>query len=139
VLDRPVAIADAVLSLIVSASTPVALVLDRPDDWSMGASRESRVGRIYCPTFGQAALHAGPLSVSRPLILVVDPIVSIILSVWLFGERLTGNPLQLAVAFVAFAVVAIGVVVLSIATPVHIEGRRAVRLWVGRRSPPFQA
>jgi drug/metabolite transporter (DMT)-like permease len=76
----------------------------------------------------QAALHVGPLSVSQPLVVVVDPIASIILSVWLFNERLTGDPFQLALAFIAFAVVVVGVVVLSIVTPVHLEGGRPVRL-----------
>ena len=76
----------------------------------------------------QSALHVGPLSVSQPIVVVVDPIVSIILSVWLFNERLTGNPVQLALAIVAFAVVSAGVVVLSLTTPVHLEGARPVRL-----------
>lgn len=76
----------------------------------------------------QAALHVGPLSVSQPLVVVVDPIASIVLSVWLFGERLTGNPIQLAIAAISFGVVAAGVVVLSIATPVHLDGSRPVRL-----------
>ena len=34
----------------------------------------------------QAALHVGPLTVSQPLLVVIDPIVSIWLSVWLFAE-----------------------------------------------------
>ncbi len=76
----------------------------------------------------QSALHVGPLSVSQPLVVVVDPIVSVVLSVWLFNERLTGNPAQLAVAIAAFAVVSAGVVVLSVTTPVHLEGARPVRL-----------
>jgi drug/metabolite transporter (DMT)-like permease len=76
----------------------------------------------------QSALHVGPLSVSQPLVVVVDPIASIILSAWLFNERLTGDPIQLAVAIAAFAVVAGGVVVLSMTTPVHLDGKRPVRL-----------
>jgi drug/metabolite transporter (DMT)-like permease len=87
---------------------------------------------IVCGAAGavlqQSALHVGPLSVSQPLIVVVDPIASIILSVWLFHERLTGNPAQLALAIAAFAIVAAGVVVLSLTTPVHLEGARPVRL-----------
>jgi drug/metabolite transporter (DMT)-like permease len=76
----------------------------------------------------QSALHVGPLSVSQPLVVVVDPIASIILSVWLFNERFAGDPLQLTVAAVAFAVVAAGVVALSLTTPVHLDGSRPVRL-----------
>ena len=40
----------------------------------------------------QAALQIGPLSVSQPLIVVVDPAVAIVLSVWIFDERFTGEP-----------------------------------------------
>ena len=35
----------------------------------------------------QAALQVGPLSVSQPLIVVVDPAVAIVLSIWIFDER----------------------------------------------------
>jgi hypothetical protein len=40
----------------------------------------------------QAALHVGPLSVSQPLLVIVDPSVSVILSVWLFQERYSRDP-----------------------------------------------
>ncbi len=76
----------------------------------------------------QSALHVGPLSVSQPLVVVVDPIASVILSVSLFNERLTADPVQLALAIAAFAVVSAGVVVLSLTTPVHLDGARPVRL-----------
>ena len=36
-----------------------------------------------------AALHVGPLWVSQPFLVIIDPIVSVALSVWLFGERFT--------------------------------------------------
>ena len=39
----------------------------------------------------QAALHVGPLRVSQPFLVIIDPIVSIALSVWLFGERFTSE------------------------------------------------
>jgi drug/metabolite transporter (DMT)-like permease len=57
----------------------------------------------------QAALHVGPLSVSQPLLVIIDPFASIILSVWLFGERFTDSPAKLVIAVVAFAVMAAGV------------------------------
>src|SRR5262249_31483601 len=50
----------------------------------------------------QAALHVGPLSVSQPILVITDPFASIILSVWLFDERFTNSPAQIAVAVVAF-------------------------------------
>jgi hypothetical protein len=43
----------------------------------------------------QAALHVGPLSISQPLLVITDPFASIILSVWLFGERFTNSPAKI--------------------------------------------
>ena len=65
----------------------------------------------------QAALHVGPLSVSQPLLVIVDPFASIILSVWLFGERFTDSPAKIAIAVVAFAAMAVGVVMLTRTAP----------------------
>jgi len=76
----------------------------------------------------QTALHVGPLSVSQPMIVVVDPVASIFLSVWLFDEQFTHNPARLFVAAVAFAVMAAGVVELSRTTPIHLEATRPTRL-----------
>jgi len=76
----------------------------------------------------QAALHVGPLSVSQPLVVVVDPIASIALSVWLFDEHFTQNPVSILAAIVAFAVMAAGVTVLSRTTPIHLDASRPARL-----------
>ena len=65
----------------------------------------------------QAALHLGPLSVSQPILIITDPVASIILSVWLFGEHFTNSPAKIAVAVLAFAVMAAGVTVLSRTAP----------------------
>jgi drug/metabolite transporter (DMT)-like permease len=65
----------------------------------------------------QAALHVGPLSVSQPLLVIINPLASIILSVWLFGERFTNSPAKIAVAVVSFAVLAVGVTALSRTAP----------------------
>jgi len=65
----------------------------------------------------QGALHVGPLSVSQPLLVTVDPFASIILSVWLFGERFTDSPAKVAIAVVAFAVMAAGVSMLAQTAP----------------------
>jgi hypothetical protein len=65
----------------------------------------------------QGALHVGPLSVSQPLLVIVDPFASIILSVWLFGEHFTDSPAKIAIAVVAFAVMAAGVVMLTRTAP----------------------
>ncbi len=70
----------------------------------------------------QAALQSGPLRVSQPLLVITDPIVSIALSVWLFGEYFVLNPAALAAAAAGFAVMCAGVVVLSLTAPATVEG-----------------
>lgn len=61
----------------------------------------------------QAALHAGPLTVSQPLLVVVNPLVAIALSVWLYGEHFTHDPEQVLLGSVAFAGLVAGVVLLT--------------------------
>ncbi len=74
----------------------------------------------------QAALHVGPLRVSQPLLVIVDPVVSIALSVWLFDERFTSEGTVLALAAVAFAVMCIGVVILTQTAPATMQASPAV-------------
>jgi drug/metabolite transporter (DMT)-like permease len=69
----------------------------------------------------QSALHVGPLSVSQPLLAIVNPIASIILSVWLFDERFTDSPARVAIAAAAMAVLAVGVIALSRTAPKDLE------------------
>ena len=65
----------------------------------------------------QAALHQGPLAVSQPLMVIVDPFVSIILGVSLYGERFEGGPLKLAVGALGFIAMVVGVVFLAKTAP----------------------
>jgi len=65
----------------------------------------------------QAALHAGPLSVSQPLLVVLNPLASTGLSVWLFGEHFSDNPWTILLAGIAFVGVAAGVVLLTATGP----------------------
>jgi hypothetical protein len=65
----------------------------------------------------QAALHVGPLSVSQPPLVIVDPSVSVILSVWLFQERYTRGPAVIAGSVLAFTVMCVGVVALPRTAP----------------------
>jgi hypothetical protein len=76
----------------------------------------------------QAALQVGPLSVSQPLIVVVDPAVAIVLSVWIFDARFTASVAQRVVAGVAFCVMAFGVTVLSRTAPSDLERSMPVQL-----------
>ena len=75
----------------------------------------------------QSALHVGPLSVSQPLLVIINPFASIILSVWLFDERFTDSPAKIAIAVLAFAVMAAGVTVLSRTAPQDLAPSRPAR------------
>jgi drug/metabolite transporter (DMT)-like permease len=70
----------------------------------------------------QAALQSGPLRVSQPLLTITDPIVSIALSVWLFGEYFVLDPAMLTAASAGFVVMCGGVVLLSLTAPATVEG-----------------
>ena len=50
------------------------------------------VGAVAGTLLQQAALHVGPLKVSQPFLVIIDPVVSIALSVWLFAEYFTSTP-----------------------------------------------
>ncbi len=65
----------------------------------------------------QAALHVGPLKISQPIIVIVDPLASIVLGVSLYHERLVTSPLSSAFAGIAFVVVTVGVVVMTRTVP----------------------
>jgi hypothetical protein len=69
----------------------------------------------------QVALQDGPLRVSQPLLVIIDPIVSIALSVWLFGEYFVMNSAVLAVAAAGFCVMCAGVVVMSLTAPATLQ------------------
>jgi len=72
----------------------------------------------------QSALHVGPLSVSEPVLVVINPLASIGLSVWVFDEHFTASPAKVAVAFTAFAVMTGAVIELSRAAPRDIRAAR---------------
>jgi drug/metabolite transporter (DMT)-like permease len=71
----------------------------------------------------QATLHAGPLSVSQPLLVIVDPIMSIGLSVWIFGEYFTENAPRLAVGSFAFAAMCAAVAALTRTAPATMSAQ----------------
>jgi hypothetical protein len=75
----------------------------------------------------QMTLRVGPLSVSQPFLVVVNPIVSIALSVWIFEEYFTTDALRLAVGAVAFAAMCVCVAVLTRTAPATMSspGRSA--------------
>ena len=65
----------------------------------------------------QAALHVGPLKISQPIIVIVDPIASILLGVVLYHERLVTSGATITLAAIAFLIVAVGVVSMTRSVP----------------------
>lgn len=61
----------------------------------------------------QNALHAGPITASRTTMVTINPLVSIVLGVTLFGDRLRSGPLWIALEVLSLAVLVAGVVVLA--------------------------
>ena len=79
------------------------------------------VGGVVGTLLVQAALHVGPLRASQPFLVIVDPVVSIFLSVHLFDEYFTGGVADLLIGSVAFVVMCVGVVLADADGP---RGRR---------------
>ena len=79
------------------------------------------VSGIAAELLTQAALHVGPLSMSQPFIVIVDPIVSIALSVWIFGETFNGTVPRLAVGSAAFATMCVALAVLARTAPATMD------------------
>jgi len=69
----------------------------------------------------QVTLHVGPLSVSQPFLVIVDPVVSIALSMWIFDESFTAVPIRLTLAVLAFAAMCAAVTVLIRTGPATME------------------
>ena len=90
------------------------------------------VGAVAGTLLQQAALHVGPLKVSQPFLVIIDPIVSIALSVWLFAEYFAPNAALLALAAAAFAAMCAGVVLLTQTAPATMNSDRAGRRVAGR-------
>ena len=79
------------------------------------------MGGIIGTLLTQAALHVGPLRASQPFLVIVDPLVSILLSVYLFGEYFTSNIGDLIVASASFTILCVGVVWLTRSAPETME------------------
>lgn len=79
------------------------------------------VSGLAAEVMDQAALHVGPLSMSQPFLVVVDPIVSIGLSVWVFDETFTESVPRLAVGSLSFLVMCVSVMVLARTAPATMD------------------
>src|SRR5271165_487123 len=91
----------------------------------------------------QGAYAAGPLAASQSALLIVDPLASIALGAELFHEQLRTGPVYLLGAVVSLAVLAAGVVMLSIWAPPAMTAGELDRLpgqaRSGKRSPLQEA
>ena len=79
------------------------------------------VSGLVAELLNQVTLHVGPLSVSQPVIVVVDPIVSIALSVWIFAETFSEDALRLGISAAAFAAMCVSVIVLAHTAPATMD------------------
>jgi drug/metabolite transporter (DMT)-like permease len=75
---------------------------------------------LVAEVLNQVTLHVGPLSLSQPFLVIVDPLVSIVLSVWIFGEHFTPNAGALTVGTLSFAAMCAGVAMLTKTAPLTV-------------------
>ncbi len=61
----------------------------------------------------QNALHAGPITASRTTMVTINPILSIVLGVTLFGDRLRTGPGWITLEVLGLAILMVGVVALA--------------------------
>jgi hypothetical protein len=71
------------------------------------------VGGLAGLVFTQDAFHAGPITASQATLTIVDPIVSIVIGVGLFGDDLRGGIGAFSLDGVALAMMCVGLFVLS--------------------------
>jgi drug/metabolite transporter (DMT)-like permease len=62
----------------------------------------------------QSAYHAGPITASQATLTIVDPLVSVAIGIWLFGDRLQSGGWRLPAEVVAMTTMFTGVLVLSL-------------------------
>jgi hypothetical protein len=80
------------------------------------------IGGVAGVLLEQSAIHVGPLRISQPLLVIVDPVVSIVLSIHLFDERFVESSGKLALASFAFVAMCAGVVLLCRTVPETMAG-----------------
>lgn len=76
---------------------------------------------LIAEILNQITLHSGPLSVSQPFLVIVDPLASIVLSVWVFGEHFTPSPTSLIGGALGFIGMCIGATILTRTAPANVE------------------
>lgn len=86
------------------------------------------VAGILGGLFGQSAFHAGPLSLSLPVVDTVEPTAAVVLAAAVFHESLARSPWQLALQLAGAATAVTGIALLSHSCVVVAEDRREVAL-----------
>jgi hypothetical protein len=86
--------------------------------WPVYALIVGGIAGLLCE---QAALHVGPLSVSQTFIVIVDPVASVALGTWLYGERLHHDALHLSIGVAAFVVMCTGIIALTRTAPATMK------------------
>jgi hypothetical protein len=117
----------ALMAAFIKATTDVLTVsgvLGTLEHWPIYALI---VAAVVGSVLQQAALQVGPLSVSQPLIVVVDPAVAVVLSAWIFDERFTVSTAQKVLAGAAFCIMAVGVGILGRAAPTDLDSTMPAR------------
>ncbi len=83
------------------------------------------VGGVFGMLLAQSAFQAGALDASLPVLTVVDPVVSILIGAFLFGETVRSGLIPTTIELVALVLVTAGVFALSkaeVVRAVHDEG-----------------
>ena len=107
----------AALATFLKSTTEVLAANGVPAVLAHGAVYGVVVAGLVGTVLTQAALHYGPLAVSQPLMVIVNPFLSIILGVWLYGEHFVGGPVRISLGVLGFAVMVVGVVLLANTAP----------------------
>jgi drug/metabolite transporter (DMT)-like permease len=88
----------------------------------------------------QSSFHAGPVTASQAALTIIDPVVSVIIGIYLFDDRLQTAGWRLPVEIVAVVVVVVGVFLLStsplVAGAKDESGAGDKLERQGRRAPP---
>jgi drug/metabolite transporter (DMT)-like permease len=107
----------ATLATFLKSATEVLATSGVPTMLVRGSVYGVIVAGIAGTVLTQAALHYGPLAVSQPVMVIINPFVSVILGVWLYGEHFVGGPLQIGLGALGFAAMVVGVVFLATTAP----------------------
>lgn len=59
------------------------------------------------------AFRSGPITTSTPAMIAVNPIVSVLLSLWLFGDSIRDGPIAIAIIAISVVVAGYGIIVLT--------------------------